>query len=96
MLTCIACSKQQLQHRLKNRNGSLPPEEKDDDVVVGTPRTNEAIKTLTAQVKEECECFGDLHMIAKKVRDFGGIVVFSFTVIILSIIVFFFSFWFIQ
>ncbi|KAJ0007149.1 hypothetical protein Pint_29054 [Pistacia integerrima] len=48
MLTCIACSKQQHQ-QLKSKNGSLPPEEEDDEVV-GTPRTKQAIKTLSAQV----------------------------------------------
>ncbi|KAJ0075127.1 hypothetical protein Patl1_33628 [Pistacia atlantica] len=50
MLTCIACSKQQ-QHQLKSKNGSLPPEEEDDEVV-GTPRTKQAIKTLSAQIKD--------------------------------------------
>ncbi|KAL5579529.1 hypothetical protein UlMin_011971 [Ulmus minor] len=44
MLTCIACSKQL-------NNGSLrPPEE--DDAAAGTPRTKQAIKNLTAQIKD--------------------------------------------
>lgn len=66
MLTCIACSK---QHRLENKNGSLPP--KEDDDVVGTPRTKQAIKTLTTQVSEECECgcFESLYLIAKKMKE---------------------------
>ncbi|KAI9159747.1 hypothetical protein LWI28_001533 [Acer negundo] len=46
MLTCIACSKQQQQLK----NGSLRPEEEED--VVATPRTKQAIKALTAQIKD--------------------------------------------
>lgn len=45
MLTCIACSKQ------LNGNGSLP--QQDEDEAVGTPRTKQAVKTLTAQVPLE-------------------------------------------
>jgi hypothetical protein len=45
MLTCIACSKQ------LNSNGSLPQQDEDD--AVGTPRTKQAVKTLTAQVQLE-------------------------------------------
>ncbi|XP_015865816.2 protein Brevis radix-like 2 [Ziziphus jujuba] len=44
MLTCIARSKQL-------NNGSLPHQE-DEDGVVGTPKTKQAIKTLTAQIKD--------------------------------------------
>ncbi|MQM02097.1 hypothetical protein Taro_034860 [Colocasia esculenta] len=43
MLTCIACSKQ--------LGGSLQHEPDDDDVA-GTPSTRQAIKALTAQIKE--------------------------------------------
>ncbi|TXG68407.1 hypothetical protein EZV62_003342 [Acer yangbiense] len=43
MLTCIACSK----HQQQLKNGSLRPEEEED--VVATPRTKQAIKALTAQ-----------------------------------------------
>ncbi|XP_021902909.1 protein Brevis radix-like 3 isoform X1 [Carica papaya] len=49
MLTCIACSKQ-----LDNKNGSnhqMEPED-EDATVVGTPRTKQAIKALTAQIKD--------------------------------------------
>ncbi|KAL6140688.1 hypothetical protein ACLB2K_058985 [Fragaria x ananassa] len=45
MLTCIPCSKQQLN------NGSLPHQD-DDDGVVATPRTKQALKALTAQIKD--------------------------------------------
>lgn len=45
MLTCIACSKQ------LNSNGSLPQQDEDD--AAGTPRTKQAVKTLTAQVQLE-------------------------------------------
>ncbi|KAH6826632.1 DZC resistance/zinc finger/chromosome condensation-like domain containing protein [Perilla frutescens var. hirtella] len=47
MLTCIACSKQ------LNTNGSLrqPPPE-DDDNAAATPSTKQAIKALTAQIKD--------------------------------------------
>ncbi|KAB1218379.1 Protein Brevis radix-like 2 [Morella rubra] len=44
MLTCIACSKQ------LDSNGSLPQQDEDD--AVGTPRTKQAVKTLTAQIKD--------------------------------------------
>lgn len=53
MLTCIACSKNQHQHQHQHQQlsngGSLRQQlqEEDDD---GTPRTKQAIKTLTAQV----------------------------------------------
>ncbi|KAF8401056.1 hypothetical protein HHK36_014359 [Tetracentron sinense] len=43
MLTCIACSKQL-------GGGSLP--EPEDEDTVGTPSTKQAIKTLTAQIKD--------------------------------------------
>jgi hypothetical protein len=42
MLTCIACSKQ------LNSNGSL--QQNDEEDAVGTPRTKQAVKALTAQV----------------------------------------------
>lgn len=42
MLTCIACSKQ------LDSNGSLPQQDEDD--TVGTPRTKQAVKTITEQV----------------------------------------------
>ncbi|GKV00829.1 hypothetical protein SLEP1_g13450 [Rubroshorea leprosula] len=45
MLTCIACSKQ-----LNNNNGSLG--EQEDEDVMETPRTKQAIKALTAQIKD--------------------------------------------
>ncbi|KAG2728717.1 hypothetical protein I3843_01G212700 [Carya illinoinensis] len=44
MLTCIACSKQ------LNGNGSLHQQDEDD--AVGTPRTKQAVKTITAQIKD--------------------------------------------
>ncbi|GAV84945.1 BRX domain-containing protein/BRX_N domain-containing protein [Cephalotus follicularis] len=44
MLTCIACSKQQIN------NGSLHQNE--DEEVIETPRTKQAIKALTAQIKD--------------------------------------------
>ncbi|XP_041017931.1 protein Brevis radix-like 2 [Juglans microcarpa x Juglans regia] len=44
MLTCIACSKQ------LNSNGSLHQQDEDD--AVGTPRTKQAVKTITAQIKD--------------------------------------------
>lgn len=43
MLTCIPCSKQL-------NNGSLQHPEDDNDGVVATPRTKQALKALTAQV----------------------------------------------
>ncbi|KAM5579507.1 protein Brevis radix-like 2 [Rosa sericea] len=45
MLTCISCSSKQLN------NGSLPHQD-DDDGVVATPRTKQALKALTAQIKD--------------------------------------------
>lgn len=48
MLTCIACSKQL-------NNGSLQQREREEDVDVAaleTPRTKQAIKALTAQIKD--------------------------------------------
>lgn len=44
MLTCIACSKQ------LNGNGSL--QQNDEDNAVGTPGTKQAVKALTAQIKD--------------------------------------------
>lgn len=45
MLTCIACSKQL-------NNGSMHRQEEEDPVAdAATPRTKQAVKTLTAQVK---------------------------------------------
>lgn len=44
MLTCVACTKQ-----LNNNNGSLGEE---DDDVLETPRTRQAIKALTSQIKD--------------------------------------------
>ncbi|XP_050285400.1 protein Brevis radix-like 2 [Quercus robur] len=44
MLTCIACSKQ------LNGNGSL--QQNDEDNAVGTPSTKQAVKALTAQIKD--------------------------------------------
>ncbi|CAI9114392.1 OLC1v1015109C1 [Oldenlandia corymbosa var. corymbosa] len=46
MLTCIACSKQQLN------TGSLPDRRDDDEEPVSTPSTKHAIKTLTSQIKD--------------------------------------------
>ncbi|KAF5745541.1 protein Brevis radix-like 2 [Tripterygium wilfordii] len=47
MLKCIACSKK------INTNGSLYCREEEEDVVVaGTPRTKQAIKALTSQIKD--------------------------------------------
>ncbi|KAK7255676.1 hypothetical protein RIF29_29093 [Crotalaria pallida] len=47
MLTCIACSKQQL-----NNNGSLHhQQQEEDEEVVHTPSTKHAIKALTSQIK---------------------------------------------
>ncbi|XP_050161059.1 protein Brevis radix-like 2 [Malus sylvestris] len=45
MLKCIACSKQL-------NNGSLHHQDDDDDAVAGTPRAKQAIKALTAQIKD--------------------------------------------
>lgn len=45
MLTCIPCSKQL-------NNGSLHRQQDEDDAVAGTPRTKQAIKALTAQIKD--------------------------------------------
>ncbi|KAF7843574.1 protein Brevis radix-like 2 [Senna tora] len=45
MLTCIACSKQ------LNNKGSLPQQDEHEEVV-GTPSTKQAIKALTAQIKD--------------------------------------------
>lgn len=46
MLTCIACSKQL-------NNGSMHRQEEEDPVAdAATPRTKQAIKTLTAQIKD--------------------------------------------
>ncbi|KAG2305662.1 hypothetical protein Bca52824_025410 [Brassica carinata] len=47
MLTCIACSK-----HLNTKNGGSKEEEEDDDRVLGTPRSKQAIKTLTSQIKD--------------------------------------------
>ncbi|KAJ0264017.1 Protein Brevis radix-like 2 [Hirschfeldia incana] len=47
MLTCIACSKQQ-----NTNNGRSKEEEDDDDRVLGTPRSKQAIKSLTSQIKD--------------------------------------------
>lgn len=53
MLTCIACSKNQHQHQHQHQQlsngGSLRQQLQEEDDV-GTPRTKQAIKTLTAQV----------------------------------------------
>lgn len=51
MLTCIACSKNQHQHQHQqlSNGGSLRQQLQEEDDV-GTPRTKQAIKTLTAQV----------------------------------------------
>lgn len=43
MLTCIACSKQL-------NNGSMHQREREDDDVMETPRSKQAIKAITAQV----------------------------------------------
>lgn len=43
MLTCIDCSKQL-------NNGSLHQREREEDDAMGTPRTKQAIKAITAQV----------------------------------------------
>ncbi|KAK4781148.1 hypothetical protein SAY87_017254 [Trapa incisa] len=48
MLTCIACSKQ--QHR-QLEDGSLPQGEEDYDAAA-TPRTKQAVKALTSQIKD--------------------------------------------
>ncbi|EYU21339.1 hypothetical protein ABFS82_09G121500 [Erythranthe guttata] len=48
MLTCIACSKQQQPHT----NGSLRDAPPEDDESSATPSTKQAIKTLTAQIKD--------------------------------------------
>ncbi|OAY36447.1 protein Brevis radix-like 2 [Manihot esculenta] len=45
MLTCIDCSKQL-------NNGSLHHREREDDDAMGTPRTKQAIKAITAQIKD--------------------------------------------
>ncbi|KAJ4836849.1 Protein Brevis radix-like 3 [Turnera subulata] len=50
MLTCITCSKQQQQQL--NGNGSLHQKEEFDDFAMETPRTRQAIKALTAQIKD--------------------------------------------
>lgn len=44
MLTCIACSKQ--------LGGGSLPEREDDDTAAATPRTKQAIKALTSQIKD--------------------------------------------
>ncbi|KAH9665136.1 protein Brevis radix-like 3 [Citrus sinensis] len=53
MLTCIACSKNQHQHQHQqlSNGGSLRQQLQEEDDV-GTPRTKQAIKTLTAQIKD--------------------------------------------
>lgn len=48
MLTCVACSKQQLN---SSGSHSLRPEEDDGDAV-GTPSTKQAIRALTSQIKD--------------------------------------------
>lgn len=49
MLTCIACSKQ----ANTNNGGSKDAEEEDDgDRVLGTPRSKQAVKSLTSQIKD--------------------------------------------
>ena len=45
MLTCIACSKQ-----LNNNNGSIGRQQDED--TLETPRTRQAIKALTSQIKD--------------------------------------------
>lgn len=47
MLTCIACSKQ-----LNTNNGGSKKQEEDEeeDRVIGTPRSKQAVKSLTSQV----------------------------------------------
>lgn len=45
MLTCIACTKQ-----LNINNGGSTQQEDEEDGVIGTPRTKQAIKSLTSQV----------------------------------------------
>ncbi|CAH8255617.1 unnamed protein product [Arabidopsis lyrata] len=47
MLTCIACTKQ-----LNTNNGGSTREEDEEDGVIGTPRTKQAIKSLTSQLKD--------------------------------------------
>ncbi|CAH2053760.1 unnamed protein product [Thlaspi arvense] len=47
MLTCIACSKQ-----LNTNNGGSKEEEEEGDRVLGTPRSKQAIKSLTSQIKD--------------------------------------------
>lgn len=47
MLTCIACSKQ----ANTNNGGSKDAEEEDDERVLGTPRSKQAVKSLTSQVE---------------------------------------------
>lgn len=51
MLTCIACSK---QPQLNGRGSHSLPQQQDDDAsdAVGTPSTKQAIKALTAQIKD--------------------------------------------
>ncbi|XP_010542404.1 PREDICTED: protein Brevis radix-like 3 [Tarenaya hassleriana] len=48
MLTCIACSKQ----LNANNGGSNREKEEEEDGVVATPRTKQAIKTLSSQIKD--------------------------------------------
>ncbi|OAP15116.1 BRX-LIKE3 [Arabidopsis thaliana] len=47
MLTCIACTKQ-----LNTNNGGSTREEDEEHGVIGTPRTKQAIKSLTSQLKD--------------------------------------------
>ncbi|KAL1218930.1 Protein Brevis radix-like 3 [Cardamine amara subsp. amara] len=47
MLTCIACTKQ-----LNTNNGGSTQLDDDEDGVIGTPRTKQAIKSLTSQIKD--------------------------------------------
>ncbi|KAJ4717824.1 Brevis radix-like protein [Melia azedarach] len=51
MLTCIACSKHQHQQHQQINNGSLRQQLQEEDDV-GTPRTKQAIKALTSQIKD--------------------------------------------
>ncbi|XP_071723461.1 protein Brevis radix-like 2 [Rutidosis leptorrhynchoides] len=52
MLRCIACSKPQLNNGSSLQHQLEVDKEEEEDHVIDTPRTKQAIKNLTAQIKE--------------------------------------------
>lgn len=50
MLTCIACSKQLNTNNGGSKKREEDEEEEEEDRVIGTPRSKQAIKSLTSQV----------------------------------------------